>query len=702
MSKKCTFTGSAGTDLKSYAVSGETTWADNSAYTSGSAVLTADGRARSASGLCLLVSNWTPASADYEVSADIHVLSTPTDLYKIGVNVRASTSANVGYYAQLYREGTTTVLRLYRGGNGTPLGSISPTLVNGTTYRLTLSCKTVGSDVELVVYWNRVPVISVTATGANAVLTTGVAGAYFQASGTPGDAAYWHMDNWHAADSIAPAQADFAYNLYPGTGNPVRSSMSEVTLTTDASEIIVTGTNDIYASYPAWAQLCVIVNGTPASALAFSAAGKQQFSVSLGTAGTSRTVIIREGLQSKPSSSVLSTRLLSFALKDETTYAIASPPTSNLLTIYGNSITVGANATFPQTQGWTNIVRDTGYHAICEAWGYRALYHDANTGILRAALVALLIQGSPNRIWIAHGGNDYGLSLWTAAAFGTAYEALLTDLHTALPNAKIYAQTPLDRTTETANGVGSTMADYRSAIVSAAAGKSYVQVVDGTDILEPDDFADGIHPTTAGQAEYAAYALTVLPIDGVIDGGLNSGAWIVLDTVTAGAAQKSILFSLAAQNVVGTLELGWDVLGLGAYASVECFPTDGVVSTEFSWTLDPGDEDVVIAIKSTSNPSLDGAWRLAEVTTAGGSGVSTGPGSDTVTVNVSIGVTPVENAQVWITSDAEGTNVIAGTLITDSAGDAEFMLDDGLTYYLWAQKDGINSIRGQSFVAEAD
>ena len=30
------------------------------------------------------------------------------------------------------------------------------------------------------------------------------------------------------------------------------------------------------------------------------------------------------------------------------------------------------------------------------------------------------------------------------------------------------------------------------------------------------------------------------------------------------------------------------------------------------------------------------------------------------------------------------------------------LLDAGETYYLWMQKDGLNAIRGQAFVAEAD
>lgn len=79
-----------------------------------------------------------------------------------------------------------------------------------------------------------------------------------------------------------------------------------------------------------------------------------------------------------------------------------------------------------------------------------------------------------------------------------------------------------------------------------------------------------------------------------------------------------------------------------------------------------------------------------------------GPGADPVTVRVLIADEPVPDADVWVTSDEEGDTTVAGTLQTDSSGLAVFMLDYGSTYYLWAQKDGVNAIRGQEFVASAN
>jgi len=87
------------------------------------------------------------------------------------------------------------------------------------------------------------------------------------------------------------------------------------------------------------------------------------------------------------------------------------------------------------------------------------------------------------------------------------------------------------------------------------------------------------------------------------------------------------------------------------------------------------------------------------------SGGLVGPGGDAITITLkeSDG-TPIADADVWITTDAAGANVIAGTLQTNSSGQTvkPFMLDAGVTYYRWAQKDGVNFTNPTSFVAAAD
>jgi len=79
-----------------------------------------------------------------------------------------------------------------------------------------------------------------------------------------------------------------------------------------------------------------------------------------------------------------------------------------------------------------------------------------------------------------------------------------------------------------------------------------------------------------------------------------------------------------------------------------------------------------------------------------------GPGADACTIEVLVGGSPLADADVWITNDSPGNNMVAGTLQTDSNGEAVFLLDDTNVYYLWAQKDGFNAIQGQQFTASAD
>jgi hypothetical protein len=63
---------------------------------------------------------------------------------------------------------------------------------------------------------------------------------------------------------------------------------------------------------------------------------------------------------------------------------------------------------------------------------------------------------------------------------------------------------------------------------------------------------------------------------------------------------------------------------------------------------------------------------------------------------------PIPDADAWITSDAAGSVVVAGTLRTNASGEATFLLDDGESYYLWMQRSGYNSIQGEQFTASAD
>ena len=84
--------------------------------------------------------------------------------------------------------------------------------------------------------------------------------------------------------------------------------------------------------------------------------------------------------------------------------------------------------------------------------------------------------------------------------------------------------------------------------------------------------------------------------------------------------------------------------------------------------------------------------------------IGAGAGADTVTLQICLedGVTPIADADVWISTDALGNNVVAGTLQTNGAGKVTFLLDAGVTYWRWVQKDGVVFSNPIKFVAVAD
>jgi len=84
-------------------------------------------------------------------------------------------------------------------------------------------------------------------------------------------------------------------------------------------------------------------------------------------------------------------------------------------------------------------------------------------------------------------------------------------------------------------------------------------------------------------------------------------------------------------------------------------------------------------------------------------GSCVGSGADVCTLTIQDDTAAViTDADVWISTDAAGVNVVAGTLQSDDAGQVVFMLDAGLTYYCWRQKAGINFDNPASFIAAAD
>jgi len=298
-----------------------------------------------------------------------------------------------------------------------------------------------------------------------------------------------------------------------------RNIFARARIITDATRIVVDAYNTIFTAFPAYAGVGVYVGGAyddQALANKVNASTAKDLAFAAG----SKTLDFVDGLQTNPPGTVLGTYTTRVRIPKSASYSVvlASPPADRLV-VYGDSIASGGTATIGVRDAWPLLVRgDYSGGVLVESWGYRSLYDDANTAGLRAAFVAQLVAlcdgTSSNTLWLAIGTNDYGLSKWTAAAFGVAYAALLDDLHTALPALTIYCQTPLTRGTETANGSGSTLPEYRAEIATAVSTRgAYCTLVDGTTLTTypgTDYDADTIHLTTAGHASYKAAVKAVL------------------------------------------------------------------------------------------------------------------------------------------------------------------------------------------------
>ncbi len=318
------------------------------------------------------------------------------------------------------------------------------------------------------------------------------------------------------ATSLTFAHTDLWSNGNSNITSPY-SFMAILKLSTDASDLEITGRSSIVASFPLDAHLGVRVDGgTPTIYTVTADATDTLFNLHLGTAGTTRTVEIIAGTVTKPSGTVLGTWLKSLKWCGGSACNITAPSTTNRVLIYGDSISVGAFATNPETEGWAALLRTTySRNVMVEGWGYRALKDDCTDATARAAFTTLLSGYSPAKIIIAIGTNDFGLDKWTAATFGSALADLLSRLHTAMPTVPIYCITPFTRldfaNEATANGLGDHLSDYRTAISTAASGKAYVTVIDGTAISLTGKYADNIHPNTAGHATIVAAIEAQLP-----------------------------------------------------------------------------------------------------------------------------------------------------------------------------------------------
>jgi hypothetical protein len=121
-------------------------------------------------------------------------------------------------------------------------------------------------------------------------------------------------------------------------------------------------------------------------------------------------------------------------------------------------------------------------------------------------------------------------------------------------------------------------------------------------------------------------------------------------------------------------------------------------SVDAGVTLSPDDIDDIVEGLTTGGVAT--LAKQEEILTAIDASSSAGPGGISKTLTIQVSGIPVDGAAVWVTTDSDGLNTIAGTLYTNALGQVTFMLEVG-TYYAWAQRAGINFTNPTEFTVTA-
>lgn len=110
-----------------------------------------------------------------------------------------------------------------------------------------------------------------------------------------------------------------------------------------------------------------------------------------------------------------------------------------------------------------------------------------------------------------------------------------------------------------------------------------------------------------------------------------------------------------------------------------------------NWVTSPDNTSVYVMVPyGTTCTSCVGAYALGQLSQKGAGALSCTWTQKDDDEN------PMDNVQVWITTDDAGANVVAGAIITDAQGEVSFMLDAG-TYYVWREKSGYNFTNPQTW-----
>ncbi len=526
----CSFTGTAGTTLGAYAVGGE---AHFTAVTGllDSAVLSNANRLRPNSVVATIyyVNNFTPAnpdsSADYWLQWDVTFFSIPNNTtHGMGMGVRIGTVAPAGYYFILQAKNSTTMtLVLSKTGVGnvsTPIDIAAPAIGSVYTMRIGIFG---GATPTIQCFFNlqgSAPVPVFAPTPATPITSGVSAGLYIAGSASNiSDSTGYHADNLQFSDALkvaTPTTANLADNGYTGSGAIKWSPYSHIDFTADPDLISVTGITGIFSYAASGAVLEMKVDDVSQSPFTFASNTTTVFALS-PVAGQHRFQLIN-GPMGLSSGTYLQTYWTQMVLYGHSNLTIHTPASAGRLIIIGDSITTGFLATDNIKDAYNTQLRALG-RPMCEFGAGSLQLHDLVTDSTTAtALATAIALYNPGFIYTDLGSNDYGFAIWNAASFGTAYGLMLDALQTAMPNIHVWCQSPIQRispASEAANGVGSTLGNYRTQISNAVSTRTafctYIEGAAAAIVPDAQMSSDGLHPTTAGHTTFRDFVHALLP-----------------------------------------------------------------------------------------------------------------------------------------------------------------------------------------------
>lgn len=125
----------------------------------------------------------------------------------------------------------------------------------------------------------------------------------------------------------------------------------------------------------------------------------------------------------------------------------------------------------------------------------------------------------------------------------------------------------------------------------------------------------------------------------------------------------------------------------------------------YSASFDVPDDAVDMVGYSLATPTIK-SIRTVQAPAEAGSTPPISPGASPMTWTVTVDNVALADADAWITRDIAGLQVVDRKR-TDTAGNVRFLADkyavDGttlITYYAWAQKDGVRSIQADPITCD--